>query len=264
MALLAGGSSCFSPNREEGLTCSSEGLCPGSQVCDYDNVCRDSIANDARMVSSSDANSDASVSIDAAEIPDGAVEEPLFDLVPNGARQVSMPVGLDVFGSDFGPIECNEGQVMYGIEGDASSMGICRFKARCGQLEVSENEPVAALDMNGSTVPTGIGVGDCLSGAIGEALCPTGTVVSGIAGVSTGVALPKLTELILHCSPVSDEGLVLTPVDGEGIGGLGSPELMRESVSCGINRVAVGVQGTAESTLGSLNLICRRLVVVEE
>lgn len=261
LALIAVGSSCFSPNREEGLTCSSEGLCPGSQVCDTDNICRDSFLNDAGTAPKSDATN----LIDASELPDGPDGGLVFDLVPDGLDFVSLTVGLSFVGEAFGEIKCGEGEVMYGVEADAFSMGLCKFKARCGRLSVTGEAAVATLDPNGTTIPSGIGIGDCLAGGpISAAHCPMDSVVSGITAVSTGVnALPQLTELILQCSPISVDGSVEMSVDGDALGGLGFPELVRDNAFCGPNRVAVGVRGTADATLGSLNLICRRLIAVE-
>lgn len=269
LALIAVGSSCFSPDRDEGLTCSSEGLCPGSQVCDFDNVCRDNFSNDAANVVSGDASEDArtdgSTLIDASESPDASDSEVVFDLIPDGLPFVSTAIGLSFIGKPFDPIECAAGEVMYGVEARVFSTGICNLKARCGRLEVSGEALLATLEAINDTVPLGLGVGDCASGApISTATCPVNTVVSGIRGVGTGNTIPLLTKLVLQCSPISNLGAVQESVAANDLGGLGSPVLVNETVSCGDDRVAVGIQGTADQILGSLKLICRNLEAIQQ
>ncbi len=63
---------CFDPNRPENLNCSAEGLCPGSMVCQVDNICR--------SVGGSDDSDARGLAVDAA---------PDFDALPYACSSTS-------------------------------------------------------------------------------------------------------------------------------------------------------------------------------
>ena len=58
---------CFDPTRPETLNCSSEGLCPGSMVCQADNVCRE-VPGDPNDSDGRPLAVDASPEIDAVPV----------------------------------------------------------------------------------------------------------------------------------------------------------------------------------------------------
>ncbi len=262
VSFLLACSSCFSPERAGSLSCSAEGLCPGAQVCDYDNVCRSSYTNDGgASQTDSGSSSDAGNGFNDASGANG-------NIVPTGPTLVTPSIGLSGAGMSIGSIGCNEGEVMYGIEGrmeeTALPNGFCKFKVRCGHLKLVAGNVVLLKD--GEAVPAGLGVPDCdTRNTEVELECPDNTVVTGWTGIRTLTgSLPLVTSLSLECTEISPQATLL---GSQEVGPIGltlsstGETFPPQSVTCSSDSVGFGFRGSALSVVNSFELRCRALVV---
>ncbi len=262
VSFLLACSSCFSPERAGSLSCSAEGLCPGAQVCDYDNVCRSSYTNDGgASQADSGSSSDAGNSLNDASGANGSI-------VPTGPTLVTSSIGLPGIGMAFGSIGCNAGEVMYGIEGRMEEMelpnGFCEFKVRCGHLTLVAGNVVLLKD--GEAVPAGLGVPECETGNTAVELeCPDNTVITGWTGIRTIPApLPRVTSLSLQCTEISPQATLLGSQEVGPIGLTSSgkgEQFPPQSVTCRSGSVGFGFRGRALSVVDSFELRCRALMV---
>ncbi|MBL4637633.1 MAG: hypothetical protein JKY56_27505 [Kofleriaceae bacterium] len=248
-------SSCFSPQRSDALSCSVEGQCPGLQVCDYDQICRDlySVDGGATVVDS------GAEFVDAA-LPDAEIVRQ--SIVPVGRTTTTDPLGL-TFGDEFGPILCPPGEVMYGYEGsNSSAAGLCRLRAQCGHLQTSLLG--VELIRDGATIPlTGLGALDCTEfDGVSSVTCPDNSVVSGVSGIRSGPSFAiAVTSFSLHCAGVSMDGTPLQSVQTKSSGPIYSVEMPEETVMCTEGTVVVGFGGTGTTAAIGHNFICSALEV---
>lgn len=268
LAVFLSSPSCFSPARVESLSCSAEGLCPTSQVCDYDNVCRDTYSVDGgnRNIDSGQV-ADSSTSTDADNSIDDASTISRF-IVPTGPTLVTTQIGLSGFGEPIGSIGCGDGELMYGIQGrleeGTSVSGFCEFQVRCGHLEITGESVV--LHKDGQPVPLGLGVPGCstMKTVDVDLDCPDNTVVCGWTGTrSSSLFVSRITSFVLQCTEISIQAALLSSQE---VGPIGLPlgeGMDPQSAECANNAVGIGFRGKAQDLIESIELRCRRLEIVD-